>query len=86
MPVALVEFDDEINFPPARCRYGLLNLLYVANWTATETVVVHVLEALPGDVGPYYGLPAVPLPSEVETHARYAVAGGDPDATRRTTS
>jgi hypothetical protein len=79
MPVAHVEFDDEVALPRVRGRYGLLRLLYVANWAATETVVVHILESLPEDIGPFCGMPPDPLPSEVETHATYRVITEDRD-------
>jgi hypothetical protein len=56
-------------------RYALLSLLYVANWTKTETVTVHIVEALPEDVEAFYLSHA--FGTEIETHATYTVANDD---------
>jgi hypothetical protein len=74
MPVAFVEFDQEIRMIEGsglqhHGRYALLKLLHVASWDATETVTVHVVEQFPDDVAAYYE--SRPFGSEIESHATY---------------
>jgi hypothetical protein len=80
MPVAVVELDTEIDMTEGRGlrhngRFALLRLLYVSNWTETETVTVHVVEALPDCVETFYG--PHPFGTEIETHAKYSIESGN---------
>lgn len=80
MPVARVALDDEIDMVEAggrrhRGRHALLKLLHVADWAATETVTVHVVESLPDDVGAFYAVH--PFGTEIESHATYTLVTDD---------
>lgn len=77
MPVALVELEQEINMVEGsglqhHGKYALLKLKYVADWGATETVTVHLVECFPHDVVAFYQ--CHPLGSEIESHATYRIA------------
>ena len=74
MPVAFVELDDEINMVEGcglqhRGKHALLRLLFVADWNATETVTVHIVDHLPDDVVAFYE--SHPFGTELESHATY---------------
>jgi hypothetical protein len=72
-PVAFVELDEEVVTAESNGRYALLRLLYNGTWTASETVVVHVVEALPDDIDAFYALDPYPYDKAVETHAWYQI-------------
>jgi hypothetical protein len=84
MPAAMVKLDCEIDMTEEsglrhRGQNALLSLLHVANWVRTEIVTVHVVESLPEDVEAFYS--THPFGTEIETHARYAIAQDDRVAT-----
>jgi hypothetical protein len=77
MPVAMVELEDEIDMTEARGlrhkgRYALLKLMFVADWVETETVTVHIVEALPKNLAEFYL--AHPFGTEIESHATYVLS------------
>jgi hypothetical protein len=77
MPVAMVKLDHEIEMTEGsglrhKGRYALLKLLHVADWASSETITVHLVEALPEDVETFYL--SHPFGTEIETHATYDVA------------
>jgi hypothetical protein len=80
-PVAFVEFDEEVATPGAKGRYALLKLLYEGTWTASETVVVHVVELRPDDIDAFYALDPFPYYKAVGTHASYQIVHGDEPGT-----
>jgi hypothetical protein len=76
MPAALVRLDEPIDMVEGggqrhRGQFALLKLWHVANWEETETVVLHVVEALPEDVEQFYA--THPFGTEIETHVTYAI-------------
>ena len=80
MPVALVELDEEVDVTEAsglrhRGRYAILRLRYLGNWTASETVTVHIVEVLPQDLEAFYS--SHPFGTEIESHATYRIAMAD---------
>lgn len=84
-PVALVVLDNEIDLTEAsgrrhKGRYALLRLLYVVNWSKSETVTVHVVSAPPSDAEAFYT--SHPFGTEIETHATYTNQSADGDFVR----
>lgn len=75
MPAALVELDEELDLTEDggqhhKGRFALLKLAYVADWEATETIVVHIVESVPDDVTVFYA----DGPFEIEARATYRIA------------
>lgn len=80
MPVALVELDNTIDMTEGsglrhKGKYARLTLLYVVNWSKSETVTVNVVERLPEDMDAFYL--SHPIGTEIETHATYTIASDD---------
>ena len=74
MPAAYVELEEEIDMTEGsglrhRGRYALLKLFFVADWDETQTVQVHIVDALPADVEAFYS--SHPFGTEIESHATY---------------
>jgi hypothetical protein len=70
-PVAFVELDEEVATGQFKGRHALLRLLHEGTWTAAETVVVHIVDALPDDIDAFYALDPFPYHKAAETHASY---------------
>lgn len=80
MPAAFVELENEIDLTEGsglrhKGRYALLKLRYVADWAETETVKVHIVEALPADVEAFYSSHL--FGTEIESHASYKIANNE---------
>lgn len=76
MPVAFVVLDDEIHMIEGTGlvhlgKYALLKLLYIADWTETETVTVHIVNQCPNDLVQLYD--SHPFGTEIESHATYRI-------------
>lgn len=77
MPAAFVELKEEldmINYAGFRHRgrYALLNLLTIADWDASGTVMIHVVDGLPADPKAFYA--GDPFRTALETHAQYRIS------------
>ena len=86
MPAALVELEEEIDLTEGtdlrhRGRYALLKLRYVADWCETETVQVHIIDALPADGEAFYA--SHPFGTEIESHATYRIVNNEEVITTR---
>jgi hypothetical protein len=80
MPAAFIELEEEIDLTEGSGlrhwgRFALLKLTFVANWDETETVQVHIVDALPADVEAFYS--AHDFGSEIESHATYRIANNE---------
>lgn len=75
IPVGLVEFDEPVELPGHKGRYGILRTSYSSHgfaWGETEdTVEVHLTEALPEDFAAIRS--DLTADSAAETHATYRV-------------
>jgi hypothetical protein len=84
MPAAFVKLEEEIDLTEAsgqlhKGSYALLKLRYVADWRDTETVGVHIVDALPADVEAFYS--SHPFGTEIESHATYRIANHEDEIT-----
>jgi hypothetical protein len=74
IPAGLVEFDEIIDIPHHKGRYGILLSTYGSDFTAWSQpeadAVVYVTEALPEDISSFR-FDGRPSPDPIETHATY---------------
>ena len=79
MPVAIIEFDNEIDMTEGsgqihRGKLGVMKLHFVADWNSSETVWVHIIESTPNDFDEFYD--SHPFGTEIESHATYTLLAG----------